>query len=40
MVTKFPKSTDYDWIKKMKQENPNQEFEELIPTLFNENNKS
>ena len=39
-VTKFPKSTYHYWIKKMKQENPNQEIEELILTIFNENHEN
>ena len=39
-MTKFPKSPYHYWIKKIKQENPNQEIEELILTLFNENNES
>ena len=39
-VTNFPKSTYHYWIKKMKQENPNQELEELIFTIFNENHEN
>lgn len=39
-VTQFPKSTYHYWIKKMKQENPNQELEELIFTIFNENHEN
>ena len=39
-VTQFPKSTYHYWIKKMKQENPNQELEDLILTIFNENNEN
>ena len=39
-VTQFPKSTYHYWIKKMKQENPSQELEELIFTIFNENHEN
>ncbi|MGL4336689.1 MAG: IS3 family transposase [Turicibacter sp.] len=39
-VTKFPKSTYHYWINKMKQENPNQELEELILTIFKEHDKN
>lgn len=39
-VTKFPKSTYYYWIKKMKQDNPHQELEDLILTIFKENDEN
>ena len=39
-VTQFPKSTYHYWVKKMKQDNPNQDLEELILTIFNENHES
>lgn len=39
-VTKFSKSTYHYWIKKMKQENPDQEIEELILTIFKENDEN
>ena len=39
-VTKFPKSTYHYWVKKMKQENPNQELEELILSIFKENDEN
>ena len=39
-VIKFPKSTYHYWVKKMKQENPDQEIEELILTIFKENDEN
>ena len=39
-VTKFPKSTYYYWVKKMTQDNPDQELEDLILTIFKENDEN
>ena len=39
-VTKFPKSTYYYWGKKMAQDNPDQELEDLILTIFKENDEN
>ena len=39
-VTKFPKSTYYYWVKKMTQDNPNQAIEDLILTIFKENDEN
>ncbi len=39
-VTKFPKSTNDYWVKKMKQENPDREIGKLILTIFKENDEN
>lgn len=39
-VTKFPKSTYHYWVKKMAQENPDQELENLILSIFKENDEN
>ena len=39
-VTNFPKSTYYYWVKKMEKDNPNQELEDLILTIFKENDEN
>ena len=39
-MTKFPKSTYYYWGKKMAQDNPDQELEDLILTIFKENDEN
>ena len=39
-VTKFPKSTYHYWVRKMKEENPDQEIEKLILTIFKENDEN
>ncbi|MDE5977029.1 MAG: hypothetical protein K2G70_00985, partial [Turicibacter sp.] len=39
-VTKFPKSTYHYRVKKMVQDHPDQELEDLILTIFKENDEN